>query len=59
VPAYTHATKERILHTFYSDLLGTASTAAMPQRLLDLLPVVSGLSMLEAPLSPSEVKEAL
>jgi hypothetical protein len=59
VPVYTHAAKERILHSFYAGLLGTASHADTPPRLLDLLPAVSGLSTLEAPFSPSEVKEAL
>jgi hypothetical protein len=30
VPAYTHAAKERILHSFYVGLLGTASHVNMP-----------------------------
>jgi hypothetical protein len=59
VPAYTHAAKERLLHSFYDGLLGTASHTDMPLCLLDLLPSVSRLSTLESPFSPSEVKEAL
>jgi hypothetical protein len=49
VSTYTHAAKEHILHAFYVGLLSTASTAVMPQHLLGLLPAVSGLSTLEAP----------
>jgi hypothetical protein len=49
VSTYTHAAKEHILHAFYVGLLSTSSTAVMPQHLLGLLPAVSGLSTLEAP----------
>jgi hypothetical protein len=32
VPAYTHAAKERLLHSFYAGLLGTTSHTDIPLR---------------------------
>ncbi|CAO2150405.1 unnamed protein product [Urochloa humidicola] len=58
-PVYTHAAKERLLHSFYSGLLGSDAPAVPPPELLSLLQPVSGLATLEAPFTASEVKEAL
>lgn len=54
-----HAAKERVLHDFYSALLGAAVEIDLPPPIANLLDPVAVLSSLEAPFLASEVKEAL
>lgn len=58
-PAYTHATKEYILHCFYAGLLGTTTPIDLSPTTLGLLAPVSSLATLEAPFTASEAKEVL
>ncbi|CAN6168854.1 unnamed protein product [Urochloa humidicola] len=59
VPVYTHQAKERVLHSFYTGLLGTADAITWPTALNTFLPPVPGLAGLDAPFSIDEARDAL
>jgi hypothetical protein len=58
-PVTNHGDKERVLHAFYSALLGTTSPVVWDPNLAALLPPIAGLSSLELPFSEEELKKAL
>jgi hypothetical protein len=53
-----HGDKERVLHDFYSSLLG-ATPGGWDPRLASVLPPIEGLSALELPFTEVELRESL
>jgi hypothetical protein len=59
IPANSHKGKERVLHSFYSDLLGVDDASSWSADLSMLLPPVTGLGGLDAPFTLDEARDAL
>lgn len=59
VPVYTHEGKERVLHTFYSELLGTRQDTIKRLRRGGGTPPIPGLAWLDEPFTEEEAKGAL
>lgn len=59
VPVYSHKGKEKLLHEFYSSLLGTTSDITWHFSLEDLYPDSHDFSHLDEQISAEEIKLAL
>lgn len=56
---YDHRAKERLLHSFYTDLLGAPQPTSRSFDLHAFLPPVAGLHELHAPFTRDENRDAL